>query len=91
MDKSSVSTLKLEGDGLSHDSQSSSTSIEGPRERSLEADTRIKVKNRRMRYLNTHPEYFSSSLELAGGHLTPASSTTDPLIRQRSFGLRPFY
>ena len=30
-------------------------------------DARITIKNRRKRYLDTHPEYFSSpSLELAG-------------------------
>ena len=34
--------------------------------RSLEEKAHIKVKNRRMRYLELHPDYFSSSLELAG-------------------------
>lgn len=91
MDKSSVPSSTLEGDGLSHDIQPSSTAIVGPRERSLEAVARIKVKNRRIRYLNTHPGYFSSSLELAGGYLIPASYASDPLIRQRSFGLRSSY
>ena len=27
---------------------------------------RIRIKNRRKRYLDTHPDYFSPSLELAG-------------------------
>ncbi|KAL9122302.1 MAG: hypothetical protein Q9187_001150, partial [Circinaria calcarea] len=62
MDKS-LTPMTLEGDDLIHASQPFSHSIEGPRERSPEAMARIKVKNRRMRYLNTHPEYFSS-LEL---------------------------
>ena len=35
--------------------------------RSRSQDARVLVKNRRKRYLDTHPEYFSSpSLELAG-------------------------
>lgn len=30
----------------------------------------VRVKNRRKRYLDTHPEYFSPALELAGPRLT---------------------
>jgi hypothetical protein len=30
------------------------------------AQNAVKVKNRRKRYLDLHPEYFSSELELAG-------------------------
>ncbi|MCJ1248757.1 hypothetical protein MMC30_005976 [Trapelia coarctata] len=41
------------------------TSIALPRELSPAALTRIRTKNRRKRYLDLHPEYFSSSLELA--------------------------
>ena len=37
-----------------------------PRERSPAALARIRTKNRRKRYLDLHPEYFSSSLELTG-------------------------
>ena len=32
---------------------------------------RIRVKNRRKRYLDTHPEYFGPQLELAGLSLLP--------------------
>lgn len=66
-----LTPLTLESDDLIHDSEPFSHSIEGPRERSPEAVARIKVKNRRMRYLDTHPEYFSSSLELAGQRPLP--------------------
>lgn len=46
------------------DSMSESTSTQ------LSAETR--VKNRRKRYLDMHPEYFSADLELAG-HLALSS------------------
>lgn len=40
--------------------------------RSPSSEARIIIKNRRKRYLDTHPEYFSSpSLELAGLPYTP--------------------
>ena len=43
--------------------------IAAPRERSPSTAARLRVKNRRKRYLDTHPDYYSSSsLELAGLH-----------------------
>ena len=37
-----------------------------PRSRSPTSVARIRTKNRRKRYLDLHPDYFSSALELAG-------------------------
>lgn len=55
VDQKSVNTLPLSGQLLQ------------PSPRSPNSKARIIVKNRRKRYLDTHPEYFSSpSLELAG-------------------------
>ncbi|MCJ1402805.1 hypothetical protein MMC11_006026 [Xylographa trunciseda] len=49
--------------------ENSRTSYDGtialPRSRSPTSVVRIRTKNRRKRYLDLHPEYFSSSLELA--------------------------
>ena len=42
------------------------TSISAPNPKAPERLQRIRIKNRRKRYLDTHPEYFSPSLELAG-------------------------
>jgi hypothetical protein len=38
-----------------------------------DAPDRIKVKNRRKRYLDLHPEYFGPQLELAGVQLYAAA------------------
>ena len=42
------------------------TSRLAPPPKTPEMLKRIRITNRRKRYLDTHPEYFSSSLELAG-------------------------
>ena len=55
------------------------TSIALPRRRSPATLERIRTKNRRKRYLDLHPEYFSSSLELAG--LQRALCSTIPTNR----------
>lgn len=48
----------------------------------------VQVKNRRKRYLDLHPEYFSADLELAGPlalSLLPASTwTMAPVLRDGS-------
>ncbi|KAK7539134.1 coiled-coil domain-containing protein-domain-containing protein [Phyllosticta citricarpa] len=51
---------------LSHDDQQAKTRSDQARQH------RIRIKNRRKRYLDTHPEYFNSGLELA-----------DPLLYDR--------
>jgi len=50
------------------------TSIALPRQRSPAAIARIRIKNRRKRFLDLHPEYFSSSLELTGLRITRSST-----------------
>jgi hypothetical protein len=49
----------------------------------------IQVKNRRKRYLDRHPEYFSSDLEMAGPHLPPYRSLSNLLISENA--IRSFY
>ena len=65
-------SLRLEDD---HEQQHiSSLPTEFPKllRRSQSSEARIMIKNRRKRYLDTHPEYFSSpTLELAGLTYTP--------------------
>jgi len=41
-------------------------SVSAPLPKTPEMLQRIRIKNRRKRYLDTHPGYFSPSLELAG-------------------------
>lgn len=41
---------------------------------------RIQIKNRRKRYLDTHPEYFGASLELAGMPYASLASSNRRLI-----------
>ncbi|KAJ5182814.1 hypothetical protein N7492_000430 [Penicillium capsulatum] len=43
----------------------------------------VKVKNRRKRYLDLHPEYFSAELELAGPLALSLLLTTNPLLYDR--------
>lgn len=62
----STSSETLEGDEANRERSTSPCIMAAPRSRSPEALARIRVKNRRKRYLDTHPDYFSSNLELAG-------------------------
>lgn len=58
---------KLEDDHEQEDTLRAATDVSKWPSRSRSQDARVLVKNRRKRYLDTHPEYFSSpSLELAG-------------------------
>ena len=66
MSTSSASSVTLQGDELKGERSTSLSTMAGPRSRSPETLARIRVKNRRKRYLDIHPEYFSSNLELAG-------------------------
>ena len=66
MSASSASSETLQGDEAKRGRSTSPFIMAAPRSRSPEALARIRVKNRRKRYLDTHPEYFSSNLELAG-------------------------
>ncbi|KAA6413757.1 MAG: hypothetical protein FRX48_02118 [Lasallia pustulata] len=61
----SASSETLEGDEAKRERSISPFIMAAPRSRSSDALARIRVKNRRKRYLDTHPEYFSSNLELA--------------------------
>ncbi|MCJ1410827.1 hypothetical protein MMC19_004913 [Ptychographa xylographoides] len=75
------------------DTDVSATSASGTmprvRSRSPASIARIRTKNRRKHYLDLHPDYFSSSLELAGLHppIVFVYSTVR-LISVRSSGLR---
>lgn len=66
MSVSSASSETLQGDEANRGRSMSPLLMAAPRSRSPEALARIRVKNRRKRYLDTHPEYLSSNLELAG-------------------------
>ena len=58
---------KLEDDREQEHTLTAPTDLSKRPSRSRSQDARILIKNRRKRYLDTHPEYFSSpSLELAG-------------------------
>ena len=58
--------VDLAGNKESLESLPTRSHMASPRQRSAETIARIRIKNRRKRYLDLHPEYFSSSLELAG-------------------------
>lgn len=85
----SASSETLEGDEAKRERSISPFIMAAPRSRSPDALARIRVKNRRKRYLDTHPEYFSSNLELAGLRNCTVSrlSRFVQLICQRSSGL----
>jgi len=63
---SEASSARAEGSHTDDGIVADTSRIVLPRERSPAALARIRTKNRRKRYLDLHPEYFSSSLELAG-------------------------
>jgi len=57
------------GTGMAEDTKEDATSDSRPTPFPDSVQTTpdaIRVKNRRKRYLDTHPDYFSASLELAG-------------------------
>ena len=68
MSASPASSTTLEGDIYASTNNTSNPQIAPPRDRSPDTLARIRVKNRRKRFLDTHSEYFSPSLELAGLH-----------------------
>ena len=69
MSVSSASSTTLKDDFSQSERSRSSLAMAAPRARSPEDLARIRVKNRRKRYLDLHPDYFSASLELAGLHI----------------------